>query len=83
MSKFEALLSPCFHVTKPVIFEPVGCAQPGWVHAVLVTGDLSQPVPLRSGSRAWVDDISRAFGTDHSILANTLQQVAMVFKDMI
>jgi hypothetical protein len=83
VSKFEALLSPCLHVTKPVIFEPVGCAQTGWVHAVLFTGDLSQPVPLRSGSRAWVDDISRAFGTDHSILAYTLQQVAMVFKDMI
>eukprot|EP00629_Pelagomonadales_sp_RCC1024_P000608 CAMPEP_0119260080 /NCGR_PEP_ID=MMETSP1329-20130426/638_1 /TAXON_ID=114041 /ORGANISM="Genus nov. species nov., Strain RCC1024" /LENGTH=550 /DNA_ID=CAMNT_0007259495 /DNA_START=500 /DNA_END=2152 /DNA_ORIENTATION=+ len=82
VSRYENLLSPCFHASKPVTFEPVGCAQTGWVHSVLVARDLSQPVPLRSGSQAWVDDISRVFSTDRSILLVTLRQVAAVLEDM-
>lgn len=78
ISRYEELLSPCFHASKPVRFEPVGDAKTGWVHGVLVSSDLCQPVPLRSGPQAWVDDISNACDTDRAILRVALTQAVAV-----
>mmetsp|Transcript_27551 Transcript_27551/g.82944 ORF Transcript_27551/g.82944 Transcript_27551/m.82944 type:complete len:671 (+) Transcript_27551:97-2109(+) len=82
ISRYEALLSPCFHISKPVNFEPVGSAETGWAHGVLVTSNLCRPVPLRSGLQEWVDDVSHACGADRGMLRLALTQAIVVFGEM-
>lgn len=82
IARYEALLSPCLHPSKPIVFEPVGSAQVGWVHGVVVAGDRSHPIPLRSGAEAWADDLSRALGAERCCIAALLQQATVVFLDM-
>lgn len=82
ISQYEALLSPCFHVSKPVCFEPVGSAHVGWAHGILITGDLCRPIPLRSGLQAWVDDVSLACGADRGVLRTALTHAVAVFGEM-
>lgn len=82
IARYEALLLPCLHPSKPIVFEPVGSAQAGWAHGVVVAGDINHPIPLRSGAQAWADDLSRALGAERCCLVALLQQAAAVFLDM-
>ena len=82
VSRYSALLSPCIHATKPLAFEPVGNVRTGWAHGVVVADDLCHPLLLRRGIRAWIDDLSRAFGANRGILMVTIGQAAIVFREL-
>lgn len=81
ISYYETLLSACVHPSRPLYFKPVGSAKTGWAHAVVVARDLRQPLPLRSGAQAWIDDRSCEFGVDRGILAVALRQAVAVARD--
>jgi len=83
VSRYETLLSVCLHASKPVIFEPIGDQRTGWAHGVLVVGDHCHPVPLRSGAKAWVNDLSRASGADRRMLTIALTQAIAVYNELL